>query len=198
MWTFDCGSRLIDTLSTNAIDNHPIPFVFKRSEVQLFYEQGEYDYGVIRLSNYYSRLLTKNGVKPLDEEVWRKQPSMPQYHLVIGIPQQLTNYSSNESYISPTMLFIEKLNQKPPQLEYSAVPHFYGKVILPHPDFDIKGMSGGPILALQYDTDGHLRYWIVALLISWQENYRYIIGCWITEFGNFLETLLIDNNSSET
>ena len=51
----------------------------------------------------------------------------------------------------------------PEGMETSELPWFIGQLPSKAAEFNIKGMSGGPIFGYSLGSDGGLRYWIVAL-----------------------------------
>ena len=59
--------------------------------------------------------------------------------------------------------------------KWSDEEAFYGK-ILPYTDFpefeveEVKGMSGGPILSVERDPDGRIRYRLVGIIQSWYRS----------------------------
>ena len=181
--------RLIDTLGLKAIDNHPIPFPYDSTKVHYYYQEGDFDYGLIPLTAYFKELLERNNVKPLTEEVWKKQPSSPEMHVLLGIPAELTQQDTNGYSLAPTVFIVQELDQRPASLSDTEYPHFYGRLLSPVSDFDIRGMSGGPIFAIQHDQEGRPKYWIVALQSSWNRGTHEIKACPVQPFGLFLEEI---------
>jgi hypothetical protein len=183
-------TQLIDYLGIEAKDEHPIPFVYGQASVHYYYEQGEFDYGFIPLSEYYVLLLEKNNVRPFNEETWKKQPSSPIAYLLLGLPDILEQKDAKGVSIAPTMLFVNKVEEKPEGFKKSDFPFFYGNVLLPNGLEEIKGMSGGPLLAIQEDKEGHFRYWITALQSAWLSNSHSIKACPTYLLGEYIESIL--------
>ena len=185
--------QLIDFLGENAKNSSPIPFVYDRNS-NSYYDDGEIDFGVIPLSQYYISLLKVNNLMPLSEEVWKHQPSAPTIYLLIGIPEVLEQRENGSIIIAPVMIGVEKVDEKPEGFGYTDYPLFYGKLSLP-PDLpDIDGMSGGPILAIQKDNQGQARYWVVALQSSWLPETHYIKAFPTYVLGKMLEEFIQNLN----
>ena len=56
-------------------------------------------------------------------------------------------------------------------------PRLYFDVALGAGVTSIKGMSGGPVFALQHVANGKLRYWLVGVQSSWLPDKRIVAVC---------------------
>ena len=66
---------------------------------------------------------------------------------------------------------------------------FYGKFPKNERTLSPKGMSGGPIFAVQI-IDGKLRYWLHAIQSQWVSGTREIAACPIFPIANLIEDTL--------
>src|SRR5262245_55374717 len=64
---------LIDSYGPNPATDLPTPFTFEDAP-KIYADQDGLDFGLIGLSDYYTRLLLANGVLPFAEIDWVKQP----------------------------------------------------------------------------------------------------------------------------
>jgi len=184
------SSRLIDSLGTGAKCPNPIPFVYKESYPECLSEKYELDYGYMVLSLYYKRLLLANNVHALDEEVWKKQPAQVDCYKLLGIPSELVLVTSSNISITPSLLTVEVLKEKPDGFTEVNAPLFYGHINLGDGLESIKGMSGGPIFAFYKNKKGELRYWLTAIQSRWLPESSNIVACPAKRFGNILEEAL--------
>lgn len=198
----DEGYRLvtcefIDFLGSEAKNERPIPFVYQRDAVHYFYEEGSYDYGLIPLSQYYVCLLERNNICPLNEEVWKKQPSSPVGYVLIGIPDNWVEFGEQGDFVNPILLLVEKVEEKLEIFKDDIFPFFYGKVEYPDNLQSLRGMSGGPIFAFQQGPNGEWRYWVIALQSSEYRLSQYIKACPLGMLGQYLEEI-IENMNTKT
>lgn len=138
-------------------------------------------------------LLQNNSVKTIDAGIWKNlsQANVEGYY-AIGYPRPWSQHSEtpvpNNKILHSVKVNVACLPLKeispPPEFSddpvWSNPDAFYGKV-LPYPDypeFDLdnaKGMSGGPILSVERDPDGRIRYRLVGVIQSfarWQSIFR--------------------------
>jgi hypothetical protein len=135
-------------------------------------------------------LLEKNNIRPLNEEVWKKQPPSPIGYALIGIPDSWVEFKKHEDVVNPILLFVEKVSDKLDIFEGDDFPFFYGKVDYPNNLLTLKGMSGGPIFAFQSGNDKELRYWVIALQSTEYRETQYIKACPIGILGQYLEDII--------
>ncbi|MCK4605487.1 MAG: hypothetical protein KAU41_12495 [Deltaproteobacteria bacterium] len=181
---------LIDTMSLEAKHRHPVPFDYIGSNPTSLSQSREFDYGIIEVSDHYKRLLEANNVQPLNEEVWKKQPSNVDFYMLLGVPAELTKKDLNTVQITSTLLGVEVLDQRPEEFPESNVPLFYGRINLNESLSNIEGMSGGPIFGFYKNDKGELKYWLLALQSRWLPSSRYIMACPTKLLGEFLEEMV--------
>ncbi|HUW95521.1 MAG TPA: hypothetical protein VMW58_07015 [Anaerolineae bacterium] len=182
---------LIDAIRAGAKHREPIPFAYARSHPTQLSKSKSFDYGVMALSPYYRELLEKNDVEALSEEVWKCEPSNPDFYVLLGIPGELVEVKAEHLQVAPVLLTVERVDKRPDGFCETEVPRFYGRIRLEGEISSIKGMSGGPIFAFEQDAQGQLRYWLVALQTSWLRNSHYIAGCPTRVLGQALEEFLV-------
>ena len=189
--------RLIDSMGLGARHREPIPFDYWGGCPACLSEERQFDYGVIQLSTYYKRLLEVNGVVPLSEEVWKKQPTVVAFYMLLGVPFQLTKVDADSICITTTLHSVERLNDKPSNFPQTDVPLFYGRIKLDESISDISGMSGGPIFAFHQNDKKELLYWLVALQSRWLPQSRILIASPTNLLGRFLEEVAQENRESD-
>lgn len=182
-------SYLIDSLGSDAKHLEPIPLDFNPGRIIRLAREPEFDYGVMPLSQYYRDLLENNGVKALDEEVWKKQPASCDFYKLLGIPSMLVTPDEDTGYSSVgiTLIDLERVEQRPDGFPDTDIPLFYGRIELGKGIMDIRGMSGGPIFGFQISDDEQLRYWLIALQSTWLPSSRYVKACPTKILGDYLE-----------
>jgi hypothetical protein len=183
-------SWLIDSLGLGAMHAEPIPFVYEDSQPVQLSDRFDFDYGVMTLSPYYRQLLQANNVQPLDEEVWKKQPTEVDFYALLGIPGELVKVSSASIELTPTLHTVEPIDQRPKGFSEVDAPLFYGRIALGEGITTIKGMSGGPVFAFRASEEGELRYWLIALQSRWLPQSRFIAACPTKLLGHFIEEVL--------
>lgn len=169
--------RLVDCLGPTARHFTSIPFAYEQAEPIRVSEDLDYDYGVIRLSGYYRQLLDNNGIVPLNEDVWRLQPTSPDFYLLVGMPSELFDASPRAMTVGGALLYLDELSEKPDGFSGGDGPMFYGRLSPSMALSSIQGMSGGPILAFKANDRKELRYWVVALQSRWLSDSRCIAAC---------------------
>jgi len=147
------------------------------------------DFGIIVPSILDAGNLFSNpDVEVVDETIWRNlAQANPEGYYAIGYPRPWTKHSSRR-VSTKKMLHSVEVNLAilplreitPPEKlseneSWSNEEAFYGK-ILPYTDYpefevdEIKGMSGGPILSVERDPDGRIRYRLVGIIQSWYRS----------------------------
>lgn len=185
---------LIDTMSLVAKHRHPVPFGYIGSNPIFLSENRDFDYGIIAVTDYYRRLLEANNVQPLNEKVWKKQPSKVDFYLLLGVPAELIKKDLSTVQITSTLLDVEMLDHRPEEFPESDEPLFYGRIKHGESLSSIEGMSGGPILGFYKNEKGELRYWLIALQSRWLPTSRYIMACSTKLLGEFLEEMVQKNH----
>ena len=182
--------KLIDCLGLDAANKLLIPFVYDALSPSRLSDDYAFDYGVIRLSEYYKGLLIANNVRALDEEVWKEQPTKVDFYILLGIPAELVRTNSEIVSITPAMFQVDALKEKPEGFSDTDVPLFYGHVNLYDEINSVKGMSGGPIFAFYKNEKGEVRYWLTALQSRTLSKSHFIAACPTKLLGEFLESLI--------
>ena len=155
--------RLIDCLGLGATHRLPIPLdYYECAPTKMCYDPN-YDYGIIFLDEYYVRLLLENGVTPLNEEVWEKQPIEPDLYILMGVPSEMTKADPNIAYVTTTLHYVFEYPQRPDFFEETNAPTFFGRINLSDQLTTIVGLSGGPIFSLKESETGELKYWLHAM-----------------------------------
>ena len=182
---------LYDSGGLGAVDHTPIPFELTPDNLIILGDETTLDYAVIHLRPHYKSLLTANKIKPLNEEVWLRQPRTPEFFRMLGVPNQMISIELNKDVksvidqvnITTTLLHVEHSSQRPVGLAKISFARWYGYVTLAPPLDDIKGMSGAPIFAFEHTVDGKLRYWLIGVQSSWNRGNKAIAACPAQKLG---------------
>jgi hypothetical protein len=186
------SASIADFFGPDAIVHHPTPFPL--STVHTAYIDDDalgLDFGFIFLSDLFQQGIQKNGVKPIYEENWAKGNDIKCLnYYVLGFPKQVADRvaESGRKGYAPVLISLEELPSVPddvPTKPASKYRWFVGRLTASI-DFHIGGMSGGPIVGVGRDKDGHLVYWIVAMQSGWHRPSRVIFGCPVQTFGEIL------------
>ncbi len=183
---------LIDSLGIKAKHRESIPFYYLGSN-PTHLNDDNFDYGYMELSPLYRKLLEKNKIIPLNEQVWKLQPSPSEidFYALLGLPSELSKFHSESSLeVNPSLYRVTPLNTRPAEFPITEYPLFYGSISLGEGNISIKGMSGGPIFGFRQEPNGQLRYWLIALQSTWLTQKKYICGCPTKLLGDTLEKLL--------
>lgn len=144
------------------------------------------DFGIIVPSLLdVGNLLSNNKVEVIEESIWKGlNQAEPEGYYAIGYPRPWTRHTPNRVSDKQILHSIEAdlailpIEQIPAPQDladsesWSDDTAFYGK-ILPYKDFpefdveEVKGMSGGPILSVERDPSGRIRYRLVGIIQSW-------------------------------
>lgn len=178
---------LIDTFGVGMKDNHPIPFDYKPS-LSNYIDDADIglDFGVIQLNGNAARLLSANGIVPLDENAWKMGDDVKaEHHFVLGFPEKYTTTElrrGENPTVSPTLVRIRHTGVEHSE-EMKPYPRFVA-VLEDVPLLTLRGMSGGPIFA--FDSNKLDRYWIVSLQSSWNPATRKVYGTCLSAIGSLL------------
>lgn len=178
---------LIDTFGVGMIDDHTIPFEYKSSLSNYIDDRDlGLDFGVILLNGNAARLLSANGIVPLDENAWKMGSDVKaEHHFVLGFPEQYTTTEvrrGENPIVSPTLVRIRHIG-----VEHSEAVKPYPRFVAVLDDvplLTLRGMSGGPIFA--FDSNKLDRYWIVSLQSSWNPATRKVYGTSLSAIGKLL------------
>ena len=166
------------------------------------------DYGLIPLREFYVNALAANGVEPITEEHYEKDwPADFHTYAMIGTPGQtvsLARQGDRDTKFSQSVMVIRlEREYDPPEELIAPFDRFYGRILMPEdsPEWhvigkDIRGMSGGPVIAIRHD-DERLRYWVIAVQSGWLPSRRIVAACYFQAFARFAAEM-IDRCESPT
>ncbi len=208
---FDVKSlQFVDSLGNNAVEHSPIPIHdYPELEKQYVYHVNGLDFGYIRITDYYKRLLISNKVEPISEFRWIDPPNEEKYfrYFLLGTPYgYLQPQPIKDNYLIPELYDVRKITN-PPSILTDTFGHppdevwqgvdltdslFFGQlnqnIELPivwkpdGPEESIVGMSGGPVLGFVQEGN-EIKYWIVAMQSSWHPSTRTIKATPIRKFA---------------
>lgn len=181
---------LVDCIGNNPKHFHSVPFDYKPELSCYMYSDG-YDYGVLLIEDYFCSSLKANGIIPLCEDVWDKQPSDPDFYAMLGIPSQISEFTEDEMVISSVLIGVKRNDSLSSEFEKNNAPTLYGQIEIDGFISDIKGMSGGPIFSFKIDEDGKLRYWLCAVQSRWLDGKKLIAACLMKPFASYLKEMLM-------
>jgi hypothetical protein len=181
--------NLIDSLGNEATDSHCLPFDWlAASPTSMCYDES-YDYGLVWIDDLYRRALEANGVQPIDEEAWEKQPKDPDFYLVVGVPGDFSSVSGDRTEVMTSLHPVEAIQEIPEGFTRTEAPTFYGRIILDDVVTDIRGISGGPLFALKKSPAG-LKYWLLALQSRWLPESRLIAAPLVRPMATFIKEFM--------
>jgi hypothetical protein len=129
-------------------------------------------------------LLKNNKVETINAGIWENlSQASPEGYYAIGFPRPWCHHSQKPAPNNKALNTVKAdiaclpLEQIPPPQEFAGDAKwsdreaFYGR-LLPYPDYpefdleDAKGMSGGPIISVERDPDGRIRYRLAGVIQS--------------------------------
>jgi len=143
------------------------------------------DFGIIQPSELDVRnILINKKITPIESSIWKNlNEADPEGYYAIGYPRLFNNFQQTQvaggkilCSVAADLVCIP-LREIPPPLIFKDNPMwanpnaFYGEII-PFPDlplFDIedgKGMSGGPIISIERNSEGRVVYRLVGVIQS--------------------------------
>jgi hypothetical protein len=156
--------KLIDYMGEDAPHQHPVPFPYEDALPMHIGARDNIDYGVLFPPQNTCHLLSANNVVPFDEDAWDAEPSEVQDYFLLGFPAELNALHGNLVNVHASMFRLTRYAERPE--DFPAAPeelYFYGRVV-EQPLNNLKGCSGGPIIALSLpDAGGTATYHLVAL-----------------------------------
>lgn len=176
----------------------PIPFELTPETFIVLGDDDTLDYAVIYINDYYRKLLQKNGIEPLNEQVWLHQPENPEFYTLLGVPNRLITVEWNNDVkrtvsslkIITTLHRVIYSQVRPDGLKKLEYPRWYGYIDLNESVNDIKGASGGPIFAFKRTNQDELRYWLVGIQSTWNPSTKAISACPAIILCNYLDNIL--------
>lgn len=136
------------------------------------------DYGAYVLSSLEERALTKSGIVPIEKEQWDAEDlSDFPFWTLIGLPTQFAELHhdgpSVKNHVTVRLICLE---DPPPGLAGKKYERLYARVVFEsvaehEHQFDIGGMSGGPIFGTRSAPQGNgYDYRLIAIQSSWDER----------------------------
>lgn len=185
-----------DTWGSMMCNSDPIPFDYANSISEVRFDKATgLDYAAVYLDPYYVRLMKGNGIEPanIDECCPSPIPTDLDGYFVLGVPSELSEQFERGSEVrvsrSLTLLKMHRLDN-PPSHWHRDIPRFFGQVELANEDMQhIEGMSGGPIIGIRQEKDS-LRYFIIALQSTWDENTGKTTGSYIHGIKILMQSIL--------
>lgn len=155
---------LFDCMGEDAVWAHPVPFPYDAAYPMNIGVNENIDYGVLFPPQNTCHLLQANNVVPFDETYWDAEPAEVEDYFMLGFPAELNVYKGNLVNVKASMFRLTKHAERPEGFPETDEPfYFYGHVI-EHPLNSLKGVSGGPIIALTpTDEHGTASYYLVAM-----------------------------------
>ena len=182
---------LVDSGGLDAKDVNPVPFVLDGTRTLVLGDDADFDYAAIPISTYYRRLLEANGIAALDEEVWEKQPTSPNYFVLLGVPRELVTPQPDGGLGFGYSMHVLQYRPDPPEgFKEKKGPRFYFEIAMGAGVTDIKGMSGGPVFALRREPNDQLRYWLIGVQSSWLPVSQVVAVCPAPILGETLSLML--------
>lgn len=183
------SAKLLDALRKDAKHKLPIPFDYEQSGAARICYDETYDYGGIVVDSYYRRLLVANGVEPITERAWARQPKDFDFYKVMGVNYARSQFTPDRALVTITSHRVRKLRRRPAQFKPTTAPTLWGKVSLDHQGTSIQGLSGGPVFGFAKRGD-QLKYWLHAVQSRWREDTRQIAACEMRPLGIFLKDFM--------
>jgi len=192
--------RLWDGWTMGAKYRSYIPFDFDTAP-KFRVNQDGMDYGLIPLRQLLVENLAANGVVPIGEEHYEKKwPENFDGYAMIGTPGTTVNldrHGERSTKLSQSICVIHLAEEpNPPQELVKPFPRFYARILVPEDSQewraiggDIRGMSGGPVIAVRRDGNG-VHYWVVGVQSGWLESQRTIAACHFQTFANYVAEMI--------
>ena len=155
---------LIDSMGEGAAHLHPVPFAYDASQPMNIGRFERIDYGVMIPPENTVHLLAANNIEAFDERAWDAEPARVLDYFLLGFPEDLNQLRGDRVNFRASMFRVEGYAQRPEDFpEEDPAVYFYGRVI-ENPVGNVRGCSGGPIVALSApDNQGRSTYHLVAL-----------------------------------
>jgi hypothetical protein len=168
---------------------HPVakePIYFGYEETPKGYiDKDGLDFGLLDLGDYLRVHLEKNEVEPVREENWRVPLDLNfDWYIILGFPQEFVDAGD----LSPTMVYLQKLDFLPADVEPTEWRRFAGRLGDNFSLKSLKGMSGGPIYGFKRNCSD--RYWIPAIQSSWRKDHKIAFGCPVPLLAHLAEECL--------
>ena len=185
-------------VSHNSAHPYPIPLDIDRDVLYLSDDVPGMDYACFEIGNLARQALSEQGIQAISSGIWSAD-DMPKYSkwILIGTPESGVVFDFNK----PTrklhvtiMLKPVPVNEIPADLikEYGRCYASLDRSSIGSTDnqFDIEGMSGGPIFGLKPTTQpnsSHYEYRIIGIQSGWYKSSDHIAFCAAQPFIETLE-----------
>lgn len=176
---------LVDYFGPQPLVRRPTPFHFDmQATCYLHSPEESIDFALIPLRRIYAQSLEANGIVPVSRRNWTGSDQMEfSSYAMLGVPRP----PIGSSEITPTMVRIDRIREIPEGIIPPAPDWLMGTVDV---EFDLAGMSGGPILGLYRNPDGHTAYRVIAIQSGWFPRPQVILGCPIPRFMALVDAAL--------
>jgi len=187
---------LDDTMGSNAISDHPIPFNLAARHDYRMPHDG-YDYALIEILDHDRQLLERNGIKPITEQAWTQDyPQEFMSYILVGFPEEYVR--STPQAVSKEMLMADlkpiPLADVPHELtSIKSAPRLYFWHNMEHDAApkSLVGTSGGPIFGFQADREGNIRMWLVGIQSAQATDYPIAIVCPTRPFFHYVQQQIL-------
>lgn len=161
--------------------------------VSVSFTQLDIDFGFVFLMGLdRENLLRNDKTNIMDSIGWKNlHAANPEGYYILGYPREWTKYEGrieqnkrmlNTFEAMPACLPISRISYTPSHNQtpfWSDPDAFYGRIESfsdgsPHPLSDINGMSGGPLLSIERTESGEMRYRLVGIQRSWDQDEQII------------------------
>ncbi|WP_144657849.1 hypothetical protein [Achromobacter dolens] len=184
-WSYQ-ASWLLDGLAPKRRDEKVIPFDWSAAQYSC---SKDIDVGFVKISNYYKETLSANGVVPFKSENFKVPESSALGFCLLGSPLELMDSSLSMRMLTSIVLIpVDRLDERPPEMNHTRVERWYAKIEMPDGLEDIRGMSGGAIIAFRAGSDGILEYWPVAIQSAWMQSTVNIAACPVRDLDGLIAT----------
>lgn len=169
--------RIFDHFDPESKHKLSVPFEYRTClKFWSDHEKTGADFGLIYIPEFYQRLMEANPQTPIDERNWKLDRDFdPVVHLMIGIPNEglspvnemvVGRDTTNYQRFDVVALRVKQIPEPPPGIPGYEYPTFWAE--LWGTDLkSIKGMSGCPILAFGKNSEGEVKYGVVAVQSGW-------------------------------
>lgn len=192
------------SLGHHETDGRLMPFDYEAAQKVFIHDQSlGLDYGFIALCDEDALRLCVNNIIPITLDDW-KPPSVAglQGYWMLGLPKEITRrlnepHGASDDWTRKLGAVIVSAEAIRDELQIPFMllireptfPVFVGKITADI-DFDINGMSGGPIFGIMIGADGSEHYAVVAIQNEFDIYNNKILGCDMAEVVNALRNCL--------
>jgi hypothetical protein len=171
--------RILDGFGNNPKTQEGFVFDIESPLQAFFYRESlGLDVGFMHLRPFYRNQLEANGILPFKEQNWlsAKQMEFDGYLLLGVLQESISPMDGQRTEISSIVTRVFPTDDIPAKL--AGENHRFFGTIQPSTLFkSIVGMSGGPLLGFQRQSDGAIAYSIAGLQNSWDPLTRTIAAC---------------------